>query len=171
MGSHPSRVIPKTIIKMVQTASLLGTQTLGYTWVWQPNCLKGRVCVWNCLWRHALKRSAGINHKSSVLYPCPEFLFSATWSSMLKRHSNGLINHYHQFASGCGGAVCNMVMICMTLGISAYTRLCRLWWSSYSCCGKSRWSRFCFLIWSHIMNTVGKCRTLLLKPHPLKVSL
>ena len=28
-ASHPSRVIPKTIIKMVQTASLLGMHVLG----------------------------------------------------------------------------------------------------------------------------------------------
>ena len=46
--------------------------------------------VWNCLWRHALKRSPGIICKSRVSYPGPGFLSSATWSSLLKKHYNGL---------------------------------------------------------------------------------
>ena len=36
-GSCPYRVIPKTIIKVEQTASLVGTQALGYIGVWQCN--------------------------------------------------------------------------------------------------------------------------------------
>ena len=48
--------------------------------------------MWNCLWGHALNRSHGINRKSRVLYPGPGFLSSATWSSMPKKHYNGLIN-------------------------------------------------------------------------------
>ena len=47
--------------------------------------------MWNCLWGHALKRSLGINRKSRELYPGPEFLSSATWPSMPKKHFNGLI--------------------------------------------------------------------------------
>ena len=35
--------------------------------------------VRNCLWRHVLKRSPGINGKSRVLYPSPRFLSIATW--------------------------------------------------------------------------------------------
>ena len=53
---------------------------------------KGPGSVWNCLWGHALKRYPGINHKSSVLYPGPGFLSSATWSSLPKKHYNGLID-------------------------------------------------------------------------------
>ena len=47
--------------------------------------------VWNCLWGHALKRSAGIKRKSRVSYPGPGFLSSATLPSMPKKHYNGLI--------------------------------------------------------------------------------
>ena len=46
--------------------------------------------VWNCLWGHALKRSAGIIRKSRVSYPGPGFLSSATWHSLLKKHYNRL---------------------------------------------------------------------------------
>ena len=52
----------------------------------QPDCLKGRVAVWNCLWGHALKRSPEINRKSRVSYPGPGFLSSATWPKLLKKH-------------------------------------------------------------------------------------
>ena len=47
--------------------------------------------VWNCLWGHALKRSPGINRKITVLYPGLGFLSCTTWSSMPKKHYNGLI--------------------------------------------------------------------------------
>ena len=46
--------------------------------------------VWNCLWGNALKRSPGIIRKSRVSYPGPEFLSSATWPSLPKKHYNGL---------------------------------------------------------------------------------
>ena len=46
--------------------------------------------VLNCLWGDALKRSPGIIRKSRVSYPGPGFLSSATWSSLLKKHYNGL---------------------------------------------------------------------------------
>ena len=46
--------------------------------------------VLNCLWGNALKKSPGISCKSRVLYPCPGFLSSATWSSLPKKHYNGL---------------------------------------------------------------------------------
>ena len=46
--------------------------------------------VWNCLWGHALKRSPGIIRKSRVSYPGPEYLSSATWPSLPKKHYNGL---------------------------------------------------------------------------------
>ena len=84
--------ILKTMIKMVQTVTLLGTQVLGLQELTvQPDCLKGRV-VYRTLWRHAFKRSPGINRKSRVSYPSLGFLFSATWPLMLKKHYNGLIN-------------------------------------------------------------------------------
>ena len=54
----PGRVKPKTIIKMVQTASLHGTQCVRVG-------SKRLGSVWNCLWGHALKSSPGINRKSS----------------------------------------------------------------------------------------------------------
>ena len=44
----------------------------------------------NCLWGNALKRSPGIIRKSRVSYPGPEFLSSATWPSLPKKHYNGL---------------------------------------------------------------------------------
>ena len=46
--------------------------------------------VWNCLWRHALKRSPGINRKSRVSYPGPGLLSSATLPLLPKKHYNGL---------------------------------------------------------------------------------
>ena len=41
---------------------------------------------------HFTQRSPGINRKSRLLYPGPGFLSSATWPSMLKKHSYGLIH-------------------------------------------------------------------------------
>ena len=46
--------------------------------------------VWNCLWGNALKRSPGIIRKSTVSYPGPGFLSSATCPSLPKKHYNGL---------------------------------------------------------------------------------
>ena len=46
--------------------------------------------VWNCLWGNALKISPGIIRKSRVSYPGPGFLSSATWTSLPKKHYNGL---------------------------------------------------------------------------------
>ena len=48
--------------------------------------------VWNCLWGNALKRSPGIIRKSTVSYPGPGFISSATWPSLPKKHYkyNGL---------------------------------------------------------------------------------
>ena len=46
--------------------------------------------VWNCLWGNALKRSPGIIRKSTVSYPGPGFLSSATWPSLPKKHYDGL---------------------------------------------------------------------------------
>ena len=48
--------------------------------------------MWNRLWGHALWRSPGISRKSMESYPNPSILSSATWPSMPKKHSNGLIN-------------------------------------------------------------------------------
>ena len=52
--------------------------------------------VWNCLWGNALKRSPGIIRKSRVSYPGPGFLSSATWSSLPKKHYNGLNQTKHK---------------------------------------------------------------------------
>ena len=46
--------------------------------------------------RHAMKRSPGINRKSRVLYPGPEFLSSATWPLMPKKHYIYWINHLYR---------------------------------------------------------------------------
>ena len=85
-----ARVIPKTIIKMVQTASLHGTHALGLEFGSAAQLSKRPGSVWNCLWGNALKRSPGIIRKSRVSYPGPGFLSSATWSSLPKKHYNGL---------------------------------------------------------------------------------
>ena len=83
------RVIPKTIIKMVQTASLHGTQCVR---VGAAQLSKRPGSVWNCLWGNAFKRSPGIIRKSRVSYSVPGFLSSATWPSLPKKHyrPNGL---------------------------------------------------------------------------------
>ena len=46
--------------------------------------------AWNCVWGHALKRSPGVNRKSTVSYPGTGFLSSATRLSLPKKHYNGL---------------------------------------------------------------------------------
>ena len=71
VSSPPGRVIPKTIIKMVQTASLHGTHVLELEFDSAARLSKRPGSVWNCLRGHALKRSPGINRKGRVLYPCP----------------------------------------------------------------------------------------------------
>ena len=90
VSSPLGRVIPKTIIKMVQTASLHGTHALGLEFGSAAQLSKRPVSVWNCLWGHALKRSPGIIRKSRVSYPVPGFLSSATWPSLPKKHYNRL---------------------------------------------------------------------------------
>ena len=90
-GFGPGRVIPKTIIKMVQTAFLHCTFALGQDFDSAAGLSKRSGRVWNCLWVHALKSSPRINCKSTISYPGPRFLSSATWPSMLKKHYNGLI--------------------------------------------------------------------------------
>ena len=77
--------------KMVQTASLLGTQALGYEFDSAARLSKRPGSVWNCLWRHASKRSPWINSKSRVLYPSIGFISNATWPLMPKKDYNGLI--------------------------------------------------------------------------------
>ena len=86
MGVGPDRVIPKAVIKMVQTASLLGMQALDYEFDSAARLSKRPRSVSNCLWGHALKRSSGINRKSILLYPGPGFLNSATWPLLSKKH-------------------------------------------------------------------------------------
>ena len=44
-----------TLIKMVQTASLLGTHELGWEFDSAAQISKRPGSVWNCLWGHALK--------------------------------------------------------------------------------------------------------------------
>ena len=90
MSSPPGQVIPKTIIKMVLTAFLLGMHALGLEFGSAAQLSKRPGSVWNCLWGHALKRSPGINRKNRVLHPIPGFLSSATWPSLPKKHYNGL---------------------------------------------------------------------------------
>ena len=53
VGLHPSLVISKTIIRMVQTASLFGTQVLGYEFGSANLQCKRFGNVWNYLWGHA----------------------------------------------------------------------------------------------------------------------
>ena len=83
--AYLSRNIPKTFINMVQFASPLGTQALGYREFDSAARLSKRPdSVWNCLWGYTIKRSPRINRKMRVLYPCPGFLSSAAWLLMPK---------------------------------------------------------------------------------------
>ena len=91
-GFASLRVMPNTIMKMVQTASLLGTQAYGWEFDSAARPCKRPGSVWNCQLGNALQRSPGINRKSRESYPDPGFLPSTTWPSMPKKHSNGLIN-------------------------------------------------------------------------------
>ena len=86
-GFAPRLGHTKNCHKMVHTASLLATQTLGYEFGSSTKMCKRPGSVWNCLQGHPLFRSPGINQKARVLYPNPGFLSSATWSSTLKNHS------------------------------------------------------------------------------------
>ena len=61
--------------------------------------------LWNCLWGNALKRSPGIIRKSRVSYPGPEFLSSATWPSLPKKHYNGLNQTKQSFDSLAHGSI------------------------------------------------------------------
>ena len=107
MSSPRGRVIPKTIIKMVQTASLHGTHALGLEFGSAARLSKRSGSVWNCLWRHALKRSPGIIRKSRVSYHGPGFLSSATWPSLLKKHYNGIKN---KPLNTCAHTMCVMII-------------------------------------------------------------
>ena len=84
------RVIPKTIIKMEQTASLHRHACVRLEFGSAAQLSKRPGSVWNCLWGNALKRSPGINRKSRVSYPGLRFLSSATWPSLPKKHYNGV---------------------------------------------------------------------------------
>ena len=68
----------------------IGTHALGLEFGSAAQLSKRPGSVWNCLWGNALKRSPGIIRKSRVSYPGPEFLSSATWPSLPKKHYNGL---------------------------------------------------------------------------------
>ena len=68
--------------------------------VWQCSRLSKRPgSVWKCLWGHALTWSPGIKLKSRVLYLGTGFLSSATRSSMLKKHYDGLISSFPLLSS------------------------------------------------------------------------
>ena len=82
------RVIPKTIIKMVQTASLHRHACIRLEFGSPAQLSKRPGSVWNCLGGNALKRSPGIIRKSKVSYP--RFLSSATWPLLPKKHYDGL---------------------------------------------------------------------------------
>ena len=90
VSSPLGRVIPKTIIKMVQTASLHGTHALGFEFGSAALLSKRPGSVWNCLWGNALERSPEIIRKSRVSYRGPVFLSSATWPPLPKKHYDEL---------------------------------------------------------------------------------
>ena len=81
VSSPPGRVIPKTIIQMVQTASLHRHACVRVA----AQLAKRPGSVWNCLLGHARKRSPGISCKSRVSYLGPGFLSSATWPLLPKK--------------------------------------------------------------------------------------
>ena len=78
---------------MVQTVSLHSMRALGKDFDSAARLSKrpGSVCGTVYGDMH-LKRSPGINGKSRVSYPGPEFLSNATWPLLQKKHYNGLIN-------------------------------------------------------------------------------
>ena len=82
-GRCPSWVIPKTIIKMVQTVPLVGTKALG----WEFDSVK--LFMGTCPFK-----ISRIICKRKVSYPSQGFLSSATWPVMPKKHYNGLINRF-----------------------------------------------------------------------------
>ena len=92
MGPRPCQVIPKTIIKMVQTAPLHGMNASGLVFGSAARLSKRLESVWNCLWEQTFKKDPGIICKSRVLYPGPGFLSSAIWHSLSKKQNIGLIN-------------------------------------------------------------------------------
>ena len=61
---------------------------LGYEFGSAARLSKKPGSVWNCLWRHELKKISGINRKSRVSYPGPGS--SAIWPLLPKKHYNGL---------------------------------------------------------------------------------
>ena len=89
MGLRMGRVIQKIIIKIVQTASLLATQASGCG-KHQGRSLAVQPDGVNCGVVEELSMGTH-NRKSRLLYPCPWFLSSTTWSSLPKKHTNGLI--------------------------------------------------------------------------------
>ena len=75
---------------MVQTASCMARNALGYEFGSAAQLSKRPGSVWNCLWGNAPKRSPGIIRKNRVSYPDPGFLSSATWPSLPKKRYDGL---------------------------------------------------------------------------------
>ena len=72
MSSPPGRVIPKTIIKMVQTASLHRHACVRSLAV-QPNCLKGRVVCGTVYGEMHLKDLLGSFVRVGYRIPVPDF--------------------------------------------------------------------------------------------------
>ena len=73
--SRPGQVIPKTIIKMVQTASLHCTHALGYDFnlTVQPDCLKGQVVCGTVYGEMHLKDPLGSITRVGFCIPVPDF--------------------------------------------------------------------------------------------------
>ena len=67
------QVIPKTIIKMVQTASLFGTHALGRSLTVQPDCLKGQVVCGTVYGDMHLKDLMGSIARVGYCNPVPDF--------------------------------------------------------------------------------------------------
>ena len=116
------------------TNCLLAWHTMckGWSLAVQPDWLKGRVecgTVYGDM--YALKRSPG----SRVSYPGPEFLSSATWPLLSKKHYNGLINQsiisWDYFCRWSVPTQCStLIAECLTTG---QPDVLVMWWSGMSC--------------------------------------
>ena len=89
MSSSPGQVIPKTIIKMVQTASLHCISMIKVG-VWQPECLKGRVVCGTVYGDMHLKDLMGSIIRVGYCIRVPDFYLALHSLSLLKKHFNGL---------------------------------------------------------------------------------
>ena len=107
---------------MVRTASLLGTQCVRLEFGSAARLSKRSGSVWNCLWRHTLKRSPGINRKNRVSYHGPGFLSSAKWPNGLNQTKPKNYELRHRLSNICQRAITGRHIIPRHMYITKKTR-------------------------------------------------